>query len=345
MLKKIALGLVVLLASALFLAACRPTTVSKEIDCASSDILCVGLVTDLGGVNDYSYNQMAWEGIQQAQVDKVADKVQYIETVDAKDYAENIDTLAQAGYDVIVTVGSLQADITVSAANSFSNILFIGVDQSQGNTLPNLVGLVFRPDQAGFQAGALAALMTRTNTIAAVFGPETLPAAVELKAGFEAGARYINPAIKVISTYFPTGYEKVPSDPRWAATIAAQSILSGADIIFDAGGMTGRGALIETASYVGAYCIGVDGDLWDTVPESRPCLISSTVNYVAQGITDLVKLAHDGSFPTGEFVGTTGLAPYHDFDAVIPQATKDEVSLITTGLVDGSIVTGYSPEK
>jgi len=346
MLKKIALGLVLLLLTTVFLAACRAATpLSKEIDCASSDIQCVGLVTGLGGVNDHSYNQMAWEGVQKAQAEKAADRVQYIETVDAKDYSTNITTLAQAGYDVIVTVGSLQADATSSAANNYPRILFIGVDQPQGADLPNLVRLVFRPDQAGFQAGALAALMTRTNTIAAVLGPDTVPDVVVLKEGFEAGAHHINPAIKVISTYFTDGSEMIPSDPRWAAGIASQSILSGADIVFDAGGMTGHGALMETASYVGAFCIGVDGDLWDIVPESRPCLISSTVNYVAQGVTDLVKLARDGSFPSSEYFGTTGLASYHDFEAAVPQAVRDELSRISAGLVDGSIVTGYSPGK
>jgi basic membrane protein A len=94
---------------------------------------------------------MAWEGVLVAQTEKVADRVQYIETVDAKDYGNHITTLAQAGYDVVITVGSLQSDATSTSAISYPNTLFIGVDQEQGEVLLNLAGLVFHETRLVFR--------------------------------------------------------------------------------------------------------------------------------------------------------------------------------------------------
>ena len=109
--KKSSLVMTALVLATLFLAACRTAiTTSKEIDCRTREILCVGLVTSLGGVKDKSFNQMAWEGIQKAQAEKVAHKIQYIETIDAKDYEANIATLVDAGQikPVVSTVLPLQ---------------------------------------------------------------------------------------------------------------------------------------------------------------------------------------------------------------------------------------------
>jgi basic membrane protein A len=217
------------------------------------------------------------------------------------------------------------------------------VDQSQDEIFPNLVGLVFHADQSGFLAGALAAQMTKTGTIACVIGTDLVPPAVAFKEGYEAGAKYINPNINIISTDYPSGSEEALTNPKWGANIASQAIQNGADVIFGAGGKAGRGALIETASHSGLYCIGVDTDQWETVPESHPCLISSAMKAVTPGVFDLIKLAKDGTFPTGNYFGASGLAPYHDFDSVIPQAVKDKMSQITSGLSDGSITTSYNP--
>jgi basic membrane protein A len=305
-------------------------------------MFCVGLVTGLDGVNDKSFNQSAWEGVLMAQSEKVADWVRYIETVDAKDYDQNIATLAEAGYDVIVTIGDLDGDATITAAKNFPEILFIGVDQNQIEVLPNLVGLVFHEDQSGFLAGALAAQMTKTGTIAGVFGSDLLPSMVAFKEGYEAGARYINPNINIISTYYNSGSKVDVTDPQWGASSVAQAIQSGADVIFSAGDNTGNGALIETTNHPGLYCIGVNNDQWETIPATHPCLISSAMKLITPGVFNIIKLAKDGTFPTGNYFGASSLAPYHDFDSVIPQAVKDNINQIDAGLNGGSITTGYN---
>jgi basic membrane protein A len=112
-------------------------------------------------------------------------------------------------------------------------------------------------------------------------------------------------------------------------------------VVFGAGGKTGNGALIETAGTAGLYCIGVDSDQWETVPEAHPCLISSAMKLITPAVFDLVKLAQEGNMPSGNYYGAAGLAPFHDFDSTIPQDVKDLIDSTAAGLLDGSITTGY----
>ncbi|HBX70819.1 MAG TPA: BMP family ABC transporter substrate-binding protein [Chloroflexi bacterium] len=331
------LSLVVL--TAMLLASCGG---GGEADCAQDDVFCVGLVTDVGEVDDKSFNQSAWEGVQQAEKDLGA-VVNYVETKDAKDYAANIALFADKKYDVIVTVGFLMADATIEAAGKNPNIQFIGVDQWNDGSVANVTGLLFPEDKAGFLAGALAAMMSKTGTVAAVLGTDLVPPVVAFKEGYEAGAKYINPGINLISTYHPGGADVAFTDPEWGATTAKQAIDNGADVVFGAGGKTGNGAIIEVASHAGLLCIGVDSDQWETVPEAHPCLISSAMKLITPGVFDLVKLAKEGSKPAGLYFGATGLASFHDFESKVPQEVKDKLAEIDAGLQDGSVSTGYAP--
>lgn len=324
-----------------------------EEDCFSENLFCVGLVTDVGEIDDKSFNQSAWEGVLLAESELGA-QVDFIETSDAKDYAANIGLFAESGYDVIVTVGFALGEATAEAALAYPDIDFIGVDQFQvyqfdddaTNDVPNLTGLVFNEDKAGFLAGALAGLLTETNTIAAVLGTDLVPPVVAFKEGYENGALYANPDITSISTYHPGGLDVAFTDPEWGASTAAQAIGQGADVIFGAGGKTGNGALIEVAGNAGLFCIGVDSDQWETVPEAHTCLVSSAMKLITPGVFDLVSASHSGNFPynTGNFIGDVGLAPFHDFDGVVSDEIKATLDEINAGLQDGSISTGYPSE-
>lgn len=315
---------------------------ASEADCASEEVFCVGLVTDVGEVDDKSFNQSAWEGVKQAGAELGA-KTEFIETGDAKDYGANIDLFANNNYDVIVTVGFALGEATAEAAKKYPEIDFIGVDQFQGEVIDNYAGLIFPEDQAGFQAGALAAMLNQSGTIAAVLGTDLVPPVVAFKEGYENGAEFINPDINIISTFHPGGMDVAFTDPEWGAGTAKQAIDQGADVVFGAGGKTGNGALIETAGVDGAFCIGVDSDQWETVPEAHACLVSSAMKLITPGVFDLTKLSKDGAFPGGNFVGQTGLAPFHDFEDQISQEIKDKLAEIEAGLEDGSITTGYNP--
>jgi basic membrane protein A and related proteins len=325
-------------------AATAAPAATSDADCAKPEVLCVGLVTDVGEIDDKSFNQSAWEGVKRAEKDLGA-IVNFVETKDAKDYGNNIGLFAEKSYDVIVTVGFALGQATGEAAKEFTEIKFIGVDQFQvpGAEVDNLVGLIFNEDKAGFLAGALAAQLSKGNKIAAVLGTNLVPPVVAFKEGYENGAKHIKADISIISTYHPGGLDVAFTDPEWGATTAKQAIDQGADVIFGAGGKTGNGALIETAGKSGLYCIGVDSDQWETVPEAHPCLVSSAMKLITPGVFDLIKAAKDGKFPKGNFFGQVGLAPFHDFDSKVSQAIKDKLAEINKGLQDGSIQTGYKP--
>lgn len=300
----------------------------------------IGLMTDVGEVDDKSFNQSAWEGAQQA-AEELGGTAEFVETKDAKDYADNIALFADQGYNVIVTVGFAAGEATAAAAAQYPDIMFIGVDQFQGAEIPNLTGLLFNEDKAGFLAGALAAQLSQSGTIAAVLGTDLVPPVVAFKEGYEAGAKYINPDINLISTFHPGGLDVAFTDPEWGATTAKQAIDQGADVVFGAGGKTGNGALIETAGNEGVYCIGVDSDQWETVPEAHSCLVSSAMKLITPGVVELIKMAHEGNFPGGNYFGEVGLAPYHDFDSELSDDIKAKIEEIDAGLKDGSISTGY----
>ncbi len=303
----------------------------------------IGLVTDVGRINDRSFNQSAWEGVLKAQADLglTDEDVKYIETQDTKDYADNMAQFIDAGYNVIVTVGFALGDATTEAAKNNPDIIFIGVDQFQGEALPNLAGLIFHEDQSGYLAGVLAASMSKSGTVAAVLGTDLVPPVVAFNEGYIAGAKSVNPDITVISTYHPGEISQAFVDPEWGAATAKQAIDQGADVIFGAGGITGNGALQEVATHEGLYCIGVDTDQWETVPAAQPCLISSAMKLITPATAELIAQAQDGSFAGGNVFGAAGLADFHDFDSVIPQEVKDLLATTKAGLDDGSISTGY----
>ena len=319
---------------ALFGAACTSSD--------DSDAFKIGVVTDTGKVDDKSFNQSAWEGAQEAAA-ALGAEANYIETEQAKDYENNINLFVEDGVDVIITVGFGLGDATVAAAKANPDIVFVGVDQFQPEALPNLAGLIFPEDKSGFLAGALAGMLTETNIVGAVLGTDLVPPVVAFKEGWENGARYTNPGVDTISTYHPGGLDVAFGDPDWGAATARQALDQGADIIFGAGGATGNGALIEIASQDGAYCVGVDTDQWNTVPEAQPCLVTSAMKLIAPGVAALIEAAQAGEFPGGNYLGEVGLAPFHDFDGTVTDDMRATLDDVLEGLNDGSIATGYPP--
>lgn len=309
----------------------------EEEDCSSDTMLCIGLVTDVGEIDDKSFNQSAWEGVQQS-AEALGATINYVETADAKDYMSNIELFTNEDYDVIVTVGYALGEATIEAAQTYPDIDFIGVDQTGDETVPNFTGLLFEEDKSGFLAGVLAGMLTQTDTVAAVLGTDIIPAVVLFKEGYEAGAVWANPDVNVISTYHPGGLDVAFTDPEWGATTAAQAIENGADVIFGAGGKTGNGALIEVAGHEGLYCIGVDDDQWNTVPEAHSCLITSAMKLIKESVVALIGMSVDGTFPGGTYYGSVGLASFHDFEAVVTQDILDKIEEARLGLEDGSIV-------
>lgn len=326
-------------AFALLLGACGSDDDESSGESGSISKLKIGLVTDVGKVDDKSFNQSAWEGVQQAEKELGAE-VKYVETTDPKDYAKNIEQFANSNYNVIVTVGFGLGEATTAAARKYPNIKFIGVDQAQlpGSEVPNLAGLIFDEDKAGFLAGALAAQMSSSGTIGQVLGTDVVPPVVKFGKGYEAGAAYAKPGIKVLTWYHPGGLARGFTDPEEGKKQAQQMISQNADVIFGAGGLTGNGALLGCAER-NVMAIGVDTDQYLTVPQAQKVLLSSAMKLITPGVFELTETAKDGSFKGGNFVGQVGLAPFHDFESKVPQAVKDKLTEIDKGLKEGTIKT------
>jgi basic membrane protein A len=353
--KKLYVLVTALVLAAMLMPACTPTAP----DCTKPDVFCVGMVTDVGKIDDKSFNQSAWTGLQQTKTDGVADWVQYIETTDAKDYAKNIATFADAGYDVIVSVGFNLTEATYAAAVAYPDIYFIGVDQDQfawmfdddpSTDVTNLAGLIFPEDQSGFLAGALAAMMSETGKVGSVLGTDAVPPVWRYGEGFRAGAQYIDPAVEVYVVYHSdVGFDKTFTDPEWGASTAGTMIDNGADVIFGAGGKTGNGAVTGAAAS-GAYVIGVDDDQYYTLPEAASRMLTSAMKLITPGVADLIAKAKDAqnggaAFPAGNVTGDVGLAPYHDTEDIIPAEVKTRMDEITSMLKSGELTTGVTPMK
>ena len=333
------------LITTMLLPACAPA----RPNCESEEIFCVGLVTDIGKINDRSFNQSAWQGVQRAQ-EELGALVQYIETADVKDSAKNIATFANENYDVIVTVGFNLRDATREAAEMYPKIRFIGVDQDQfEGPIENVAGLVFPEDQAGFLVGALAAMMSETHKIGAVCATDDVPPVWRLGEGYKAGAAHADEltgtTTDVLVVYHSdVGFDTTFVDPEWGEASASAMMKEGVDVLFGCGSVTGNGAIIAAAQ-AGLYAIGVDTDQYLTLPEAAPRMLSSAMKLITPGVFELIKLAREGNFPSGNYSGHVTYAPFHDLDNQVPAEVKTTMEQINAGLNDGSIKTNVPSEK
>ena len=314
---------------------------SQQLDCARADVLCAGLVTDLGDVQS-GIAREAWLGLQDAKNTHLVDHIDVIETVEGRDRAANIKAFADQGYDVIVTVGAAMGKDTTAAAQKYPDLHFIGIEQPQTVALPNLAGLVFDEDRSGFLAGALAALITQTGHVAAVCEPNYIDAMRRYCDGFEAGARFAAPHVKATVTYREGSPQDLFNAPDWGGQAASQQIHDGADVLFAAGGRTADGAL-QTAAAEGAYVIGSETDRYLDLPAIRPRLLTSATSDVRSGVLRLLKLLRRGEFPSGEFTGGIKLAPWHDLARQIPIEVIQQVQSIASRLDRGTLATGIPP--
>jgi len=321
-----------LLLSVLLLFACAP----RPLDCARPDVFCVGLVTASGTIDD-GINQQAWLGLQDAKAEGLADRIDYIETVDSRDREANIQVFINDGYDVIITVGSALTNETMAAAQKYPKIKFVGVEQTQDETLPNLTGLVFHEERSGFLAGALAASITQTNHVAALCEAKFIDAMRRYCDGFKAGAQYANANVIATVVYRTGSNQYLFNDPDWGSQNALQAVHDGADVIFAAGGNTANAAL-ETAAGQGAYVIGSETDQYESLPDIRSKLVSSALNDVRSGVRDLMRLARTYPLPAGNFFGPIELAPFHDLDKQIPQLVKNQLNQLEQELLSNPVI-------
>ncbi len=319
----------------------------QALDMMGVETVC--LVTDLGRVNDGTFNQSAHEGAVAA-ADEYDLEYKFIETQAETDYESNIQTCIEEGFEVIVTVGFLIADATYAAADANPDVFFLGVDQFVADGPTNYVGIQFREDQSGFMTGVLAAFVAEwleSDIIAGVYGID-IPPVKRFRNGYEQGARHVNPDLTILGVYIDSFVA-----PDRGASAALQFIGEGASVLFGGGGPTGTGAILAGAQE-GVYVIGVDKDEWVTsfgageTPGSE-FIISSALKRVDQGVRDMVAMLAEGdlsSFPGGGIflmdaaMNGVGLAPPHESD--IPDSVWNKVDAVNAVLIAGDIETGVN---
>jgi basic membrane protein A len=325
--------LLFILLIALLLPACGP----RPQDCARESVFCAGLVTPAGGI-DQGLGRQAWLGILDAQAAGILDRADFIETVDPRDRAKNISTLAEAGYDVIVTVGFAMGDETAAAAERFPQLLFIGIDQPLEVPSPNHAALLFREDLGGFLAGALAAGMTQTGRIGALCEEEFIDSMRRYCEGFRAGALYVEPATRVEVVYRDGPSESLFGDRGWGHETALRLVRGGTDVLFAAGGGTADAAM-EAGASQGIYVIGADYDLYSVGTDLAPRLLTSAIKAVRPALEGLLRQAASGSLSGGEVFGRMELAPFHEAESQVPADLAERLSVVQQGLENGSIHT------
>jgi basic membrane protein A len=317
----------------------------SEAGITCDEALVVGLVTDVGRVNDKGFNQSAYEGmLAAAEAAPTCFETDYIETTSQSEYAPNIAQFTDSGADVVIGVGFLLGDALGDAAKQFSDIKFISVDgvPNPGHDeswMTNGESLFFAEDQAGYLAGVLAASLSESNHVGVVGGLLVVPPVERFVEGYINGAKATNPDIQVDFVY-TTSF----TDPPQGSNAAQQMIDSGADVIFGAGGLTGNGALEAACQADGVLAIGVDTDQYETLPSVQSCIVSSATKNIVEAVKNsLLRIAQDqftpGFHTDDASTNGIGLAPFHDKDADVPADVKALLDETFAGLADGSITT------
>lgn len=359
-------GAAALLAAAL-LTACgsAPDDSSDGGDTGSSasDFLpCI--VSDAGGFDDKSFNQLSYEGVEQA-ADELGTKFKAVESNSENDYAPNIDSLVSEGCDAIVTVGFALAAATKEAAGANPDIIFILIDDAadggdDGQTYdgkadqPNIKPLLYDTAQAAFLAGYASADFSTTGVVG-TYGGQPYPTVTIFMDGFKQGVDYYNEqnskSIKVVgwdgkNGSFTGGFEANEK----ATNTAKQLIDQDADVLLPVGGPIYQGALTAIAdSGKDIAMLGVDADLFETDPNTQDVVLTSVLKNMKVSTYEALISASKGidSFDFTPYIGTlendgVGIAPFHNFEDKVNPDLSDRLDEIKSGIIDGSIpVTSY----
>jgi basic membrane protein A len=308
----------------------------------------VGMVSDIGGIDDGSFNENTWAGLEMAQ-EELGVQAQFIESQAQADYEKNITELAEQEYDLIITVGFLLGDGTAKMAEVYPDISFAIVDFAYDPPIPNVAGIVFDTDEAAFPVGYLAAAWADMQDpedpgVGYVAGMQ-IPTVEIFIVGYENGVNYYNEQ-KGKNVGFSGVYVGDFEAADQGKIVGNSLIDEGADVIFGVGGKTGNGGL-AAAKERGKWGVGVDVDQYNTLPNEKDILITSTMKRLDNAVFGVIESMLNDEFPGGgAYVGTlenegVGLAPFHDFEDQIPDELKQEIDAIIEGIKAGEIDTGW----
>jgi basic membrane protein A len=299
----------------------------------------VGVVFDVGGLGDKSFNDAANRGMVKAKAE-LGVQTQYIEPGDGSDRESAIRQRAAAGDNLVIGVGFIFSDDITKLATQFPDQKFACIDytlpQGVDKTPPNLAGLRFREHEGSFLVGAIAGRVTKTKKLGFVGGMK-IPLIRKFEAGYEAGVKHVCPDCTVLSAYAGTE-PKAFADPTKGKELALAQYARGVDIVYHASGKTGDG-VFDAAKEQKKFAIGVDSDQFHVAP---CCVLTSMIKKVDVAVFDAIKQVVDNKFASGvhEFgLAENGVGFVYDDNnkAFIPQAVVDEVNGLAKQIIAGTI--------
>jgi basic membrane protein A len=341
---------VLAVAGALALTACgsRPADSTAAPSAGGGAAFNACMVLDTGGVDDKSFNQSSYAGMEAAAKADPNIKISYVPSNTANDYTPNLQAEANKKCSTTIAVGGLMADNVKAVAAANPTLKFAEVDSASSG--PSVYGMQFNTAQGGFLGGYLAAGMTKTGKVA-TWGGLNIPPVTIYMDGFWEGVQYYNAqkgkTVQVLG--WDEGDQKGGTfagsftDQNKGLQISQTFIQQGADVIFPVAGGAGLGAGAAAQSSGGkANVIWVDTD--GCVSASQYCqyFISSVTKNLSGAVQTYLTQAAGGTFPTGNYVGDlkndgTGLAPYHDFESKVPAELTTEINQVKADIVSGKI--------
>ncbi len=312
-------------------------TACQSPNCLNEEYFCVALITDTLGINDYGINQDAWAGLQESQ----ADRIEYIESVDSRDYQKNIDYFATQGFDLIITSGIGLQNYTLLSADLYPDSVFVGLNQTFTETRPNLISITFPEDQMGFAAGTLATQLSKTGIVGGVCETSGIDAMWRYCEGFRAGVLFTNPETKVLILYRDNGdREKIFIDEKWGYEAGISLIQRGADVIFSAGGVTGQGAL-RAASESNTFAIGTERNQQLALGKNGTSIVSSFFGASRLEVSEVMRFVRQGLIQPYR-VGQIQFVALHP---KFPESFTSELNVLLQKLWLQEIHTNVLPEK
>jgi basic membrane protein A len=306
-------------------------TASPAKQAAPHAALKVGLVTDIGGLNDHGFNHLAYVGLQRA-AKQLGVQTRVLESHSNADYVPNMSTLAQQGYDLVICVGFLMDDAVKTVAAQFPNTKFMIIDNGWASGDPsNLEGTLFHEQEAGYLVGYLSGLLYKNKAVTfSTVGGQKIPPVDRYIAGFRAGAKAADPKVTLLNGY---SQDFVAQDK--CKNLALQQIGQGSKVVFQVAGGCGLGAL-DAAKQKHVWGIGVDADQAYLGPQ----VLTSALKRVDNDVFTTIKQVNAGQFKGGstyQFTVKNGGIDFGKVSKKVPASIVKKVKAIKAKIAAGKI--------
>ncbi len=322
-------------------AAATPAPVTAS---GTSDLL-VGVVTDVGTLDDRNFNQYSWEGAKAGAASIGAPEPKAVVTTNESQYAANIQSFIDQNYDIIITVGFALGAATLEAATANPDVHFIGVDQFQGNDpVGNYESLIYSEAQAGYLAGIIAGSISVSGEIATLGGANFIPPVVNYMRGFQNGVLSVNADATVHIKYVTDSDLTLAfNDPAGGKSFADQFLAQNTDVdvLFQVAGKTGNG-MLQAVEEAGISGIGVDVDQWASTADSAECIVTSAEKKLTSSVRTAIEEFAAGTVrDSNQFLGADtdmiGLAPYYQFADLITSEIQGKVDTAFEAMAGGTL--------